>query len=64
MYKKSIYFSALAFCCLHLQAQQQVSGFSKTNAATQVALEEKFDNMLSSSAIGETIKSCLLTHMH
>ena len=56
MFKKSIYFSALAFCCLHLQAQQQVSGFNKTNAAIQVALEEKFDNMLSSSAIGETIK--------
>ncbi len=56
MYKKSIYFSALAFCCLHLHAQQQVTGFNKTNAATQVALEEKFDNMLSSAAIGETIK--------
>ena len=56
MFNKLFLSSVIAILVLHTQGQQQISGFNKTNAATQVTLEEKFDNMLSSAAIGQTIK--------
>ena len=56
MFKKSLLVSIILFSVFHAEGQQQISGFNKITAATQVALEEKFDNILSSVAIGETIK--------
>ena len=56
MFNKLFLNSVLVFSLFYAEGQQQISGFNKNNAATQVALEEKFDNMLSSSAIGQTIK--------
>ncbi|MCY7422836.1 MAG: folate hydrolase, partial [Chitinophagaceae bacterium] len=56
MFKKSLLSSVIVFSLFYAEGQQQISGFNKNSAATQVALEEKFDNMLSSAAIGETIK--------
>ena len=56
---KNLTAAALSFVLINadLSAQtKSISGFSEKNAATQVVLEGRFDQLLSAVAIGNTIK--------